>query len=61
MTLLFQKPGFGQNGLRALNPEDHWVNVHPPDYCMVINLGDLFHHWTNDALKSSIHKVEVDD
>jgi isopenicillin N synthase-like dioxygenase len=37
------------------------VKVHPPDYCMVINLGDLFNYWTNDSLKSTIHKVEVDD
>ena len=27
---------------------------------MVINLGDLFQHWSNDTLISTIHKVEVD-
>lgn len=37
------------------------MRVDPPDYCMVVNLGDLFQHWTNDVLKSTIHKVEVDD
>jgi isopenicillin N synthase-like dioxygenase len=61
VTLLLQKPGFGQNGLRALNADKNWVRVNPPDYCMVVNLGDLFQHWTNDVLKSTIHKVEVDD
>jgi len=28
---------------------------------MVINLGDLFQHWSNDQLISTIHKVEVDE
>ena len=28
---------------------------------MVINLGDLFQHWSNDTLISTIHKVEVDE
>lgn len=44
-----------------MNGDKQWVRVDPPDYCMVINLGDLFHHWTNDSLQSTIHKVEVDD
>ena len=61
ITLLFQKPGFGQNGLRALNPNKQWVKVIPPDYSMVVNLGDLFQHWTNDLLMSTIHRVEVDE
>ena len=61
VTLLFQKPGFGQNGLRALNSEKQWVRVEPPDYAMVVNLGDLFQHWTNDFLLSTIHRVEVDE
>lgn len=59
--MLLQKPGFGQGGLTALSSEKHWVKVTPPDYCLVVNLGDLFQHWTNDVLKSTIHKVEVDD
>ena len=57
VTLLLQKPGFGQAGLCALNSEKNWVKVMPPDYCIVVNLGDLFQHWTNDMLKSTIHKV----
>ena len=61
ITLLFQKPGKSQNGLRALNAEKKWVKVNPPDYCLVVNLGDMFQHWTNDYLKSTIHKVEVDE
>lgn len=61
ITLLIQKPGFGQNGLRALNSKKQWVKVEPPDYSIVVNLGDLFQHWTNDTLISTIHKVEVDD
>ena len=48
--------GFGQNGLRALSKEKEWVKVEPPDYLMV-NLGDLFQHWSNDTLMSTIHKV----
>lgn len=61
ITLLLQKPGKGQNGLRALNAEQKWVKVSPPDYAMVVNLGDMFQHWSNDVLKSTIHKVEVDE
>lgn len=60
ITLLFQKADFGQEGLLALNSEKRWFKV-PPDYCMVVNLGDIFQLWTNDVLKSTIHKVEVDD
>lgn len=61
VTLLLQKPGIGQNGLRALNSERKWVKVNPPDYALVVNLGDLFQHWCNDGLVSTIHKVEVDE
>ena len=61
ITLLFQKPGKGQNGLRALNSQKKWVKVNPPDYSLVVNLGDMFQHWTSDYLKSTIHKVEVDE
>ena len=28
---------------------------------MVINIGDLFQHWSNDSFVSTIHKVEVDE
>lgn len=38
VTLLLQKPGIGQNGLRALNSERKWVKVNPPDYALVVNL-----------------------
>jgi isopenicillin N synthase-like dioxygenase len=61
ITLLLQKPGPNQYGLVALNSEKKWVKVNPPDYCMVVNLGDLFQHWSNDKLISTIHKVEVDE
>lgn len=37
------------------------MKVNPPDYAMVINLGDLLQHWTNDKMISTIHRVEVDD
>ena len=61
VALLFQKPGEGQNGLRALNGDKKWVKVVPPDYTMVVNLGDMFQHWCNDQMISTIHKVEVDE
>lgn len=57
LTLLIQKPGPGQSGLRALSAKKEWVRVDPPDYSIVVNLGDLFQHWANDNLVSTIHKV----
>lgn len=63
ITLLFQRPG--QPGLEILTTEEEWapVPVHPSttkkDTCppILVNIGDLFSHWTNGLLKSTVHRV----
>lgn len=63
ITLLFQRPG--QPGLEILTAEEEWapVPVYPPSTeedlspPILVNIGDLFSHWTNGLLKSTVHRV----
>lgn len=70
MTLLFQLPG--QPGLEILTPEGEWAAV-PVDPSgtlsdgrngarstalpILVNIGDLLSYWTNNLLKSTVHRV----
>jgi isopenicillin N synthase-like dioxygenase len=65
ITLLFQRPG--QPGLEILTSpksekEEVWspVPVNPtnePEVPILVNVGDLLNYWTNDLLKSAVHRV----
>ena len=63
ITLLFQRSS--QPGLEVLSPEGVWspVPVWPPGTeqdevpPVLVNVGDLLSYWTNDLLKSTVHRV----
>lgn len=59
--MLFQKPGYGQNGLRVISEDGNWIKVTPPDYSIIVNIGDALQMITNDVMKSTIHSVWVDN
>lgn len=54
ITLLFQD---GAGGLQVQSPSGEFVDATPiPDTC-VVNAGDLLARWSNDTIKSTIHRV----
>lgn len=63
ITLLFQRPG--QPGLEILTHSGEWAPVavsppgteNDPSPPILVNIGDLFSHWTNGLLKSTVHRV----
>ncbi|KAM3088258.1 hypothetical protein ACMFMG_002313 [Clarireedia jacksonii] len=69
ITLLFQRPS--QPGLEILPPSSsptsppQWTPVpispspttHDPSPPILINIGDLLSYWTNNLLKSTVHRV----
>ena len=44
-------------GLQIVGPNGDWIDVIPADDALVINLGDLTAQWTNDAWRSTVHRV----
>ena len=40
-----------------VNLKGEWVDVPPMPGCFIVNLGDMLQRWTNDALKSTVHRV----
>ena len=44
-------------GLQVRNRQDQWVDVTPMPGSLVVNLGDLMMHWTNDRWISTLHRV----
>jgi isopenicillin N synthase-like dioxygenase len=66
ITLLFQRAG--QDGLEILTDAstDSWssVPVNPTnekEIPILVNVGDLLSFWTNNALKSAVHRVTLPD
>lgn len=55
VTLLFQDQ---VGGLEVLSPQNQWIAAHPVPYGIVINVGDLLAQWSNDVLKSNLHRCE---
>lgn len=54
ITLLFQD---SRGGLQVKSPNGQFVDATPvPDTC-VVNAGDLLARWSNDTIKSTIHRV----
>ena len=40
-----------------LSPTGHFVDATPIEGTVVINAGDLLARWSNDTIKSTIHRV----
>ncbi|KAL1903488.1 hypothetical protein Sste5346_000115 [Sporothrix stenoceras] len=54
ITLLFQD---GRGGLQVKSPNGNFVNATPIEDTIVVNAGDLLARWSNDTIKSTIHRV----
>jgi len=55
ITLLFQDP---VGGLEVQNPQTGEFIPGPPiDGTIVVNVGDLLARWSNDVLRSTLHRV----
>ncbi|ORY89691.1 oxidoreductase [Leucosporidium creatinivorum] len=54
VTLLWQD---GTGGLQVTGPDGDWVNVTPKEDTFVINIGDILQRWSNDKLKSTVHRA----
>ena len=54
LTVLAADPG---PGLQLLDKSGAWVDVEPEPGAFIINAGDALAVWTNDAWRSTIHRV----
>lgn len=54
ITLLL---GAEEAGLQLLTREGRWLEVNPPEGALVVNVGDMLQRLTNDALRSTTHRV----
>jgi len=54
ITLLFQD---SRGGLQVKSPNGRFVDATPIEDTVVINAGDLLARWSNDTIKSTIHRV----
>lgn len=45
------------SGLEILSPENVWVPAPAVEGGFIINVADFFMRWTNDAYKSTVHRV----
>ena len=59
LTLLFQRSG--QSGLQVCPGEDatsgRWTSVDPDESLITCNIGDMLMRWSDDRLKSTLHRV----
>jgi isopenicillin N synthase-like dioxygenase len=59
LTLLFQRSG--QAGLQVCPGEDaqsgRWTSVEPDDHLITCNIGDMLMRWSDDQLRSTLHRV----
>ncbi|KAL8955567.1 MAG: hypothetical protein Q9183_006594 [Haloplaca sp. 2 TL-2023] len=58
ITMLFQDDC---GGLQIENPnkKGDFVDAEPMKHAIVLNVGDLMQRWSNDTLKSSLHRVTL--
>ncbi|PQE12637.1 thymine dioxygenase protein [Rutstroemia sp. NJR-2017a BBW] len=58
ITMVWQD---GCGGLEVEKPGGNreFVSVEPKEGAVVVNVGDLLMRWTNDTLKSTLHRVEL--
>jgi isopenicillin N synthase-like dioxygenase len=54
ITLLFQD---NRGGLQVKSPNGTFVDATPIEGTVVINAGDLLARWSNDTIKSTLHRV----
>ncbi|KAI1268572.1 thymine dioxygenase [Xylariaceae sp. FL1019] len=54
ITLLFQD---SRGGLQVQSPNGAFVDAAPIEDTCVVNAGDLLARWSNDSIKSTIHRV----
>ncbi|KAL7935991.1 hypothetical protein V8C35DRAFT_333188 [Trichoderma chlorosporum] len=54
ITLLFQD---NRGGLQVKSPSGTFVDATPMEDTIVVNAGDLLARWSNDTIKSTIHRV----
>jgi len=54
ITLLFQDQ---RGGLQVKSPNGQFVDATPIEDTCVVNAGDLLARWSNDTIKSTIHRV----
>ncbi|KAK7736272.1 hypothetical protein SLS53_007107 [Cytospora paraplurivora] len=54
ITLLFQDDA---GGLQVMSPSGSFVDAAPIEDTCVVNAGDLLARWSNDTIKSTIHRV----
>lgn len=54
ITLLFQDSA---GGLQVQSPSGQYVDATPMENTCVVNAGDLLARWSNDTIKSTIHRV----
>lgn len=54
ITLLFQDSA---GGLQVQSPSGEYVDATPIENTCVVNAGDLLARWSNDTIKSTIHRV----
>ncbi|KAL7791036.1 hypothetical protein V8C37DRAFT_410622 [Trichoderma ceciliae] len=54
ITLLFQDD---RGGLQVKSPNGNFVDATPIEGSIVVNAGDLLARWSNDTIKSTIHRV----
>jgi isopenicillin N synthase-like dioxygenase len=54
LTLLFQD---SVGGLEIKQNDGGYTSATPIEGTIVVNVGDLLQRWTNDRLKSTVHRV----
>jgi len=54
ITLLFQD---NRGGLQVKSPNGTFVDATPIEGTVVVNAGDLLARWSNDTIKSTLHRV----
>ena len=54
ITLLFQD---SRGGLQVKSPSGEFVDATPIEGTVVVNAGDLLARWSNDTIRSTLHRV----
>lgn len=55
ITLLWQDAA---GGLEVMGRDGAWLAVAPQPETVIVNIGDLMQRWTNDVLRSTLHRVQ---